>query len=361
MKLYFMEVRKLCDKKIVWIGVAATMLFFAFQFWAASIETIRIYENGEWITGMEAIERNKEIAKEYEGILTIEKAETIIQKYGFSYYDEATDYETGNYSNRFITHIMTDLRYTGERPTEFVKGEDGSYQGAHYLEGDIVFGYAEGWGNLRESMVVYMVMISILSIIITAPVFTEEYALRTADVALTTRHGRKRDIWLKIGAALGVIAVIYMIAVGSMYGAYLCVYGTESLSAGAYMLCPLNTCREITIFQFYLRYFFIGLAAVLLNTAITLAISAVFKQGFITIIVSLTVYLLPYVLSEIIMELLPVSRISFILKNIFTWFPFWLANSLQFGTVPWLHMWKLLFVSAMFLASVIFAYRKYRN
>lgn len=32
MKLYFMEVRKLCDKKIVWIGMAVTMLFLLFSF-----------------------------------------------------------------------------------------------------------------------------------------------------------------------------------------------------------------------------------------------------------------------------------------------------------------------------------------
>lgn len=361
MKLFFMEVRKLCGKKIMWIGMIAMMAFFIFYFWGTAIEEVRIYEHGEWVEGIEAIKRNKEIARNYEGILTLEKAYDIIEKYGFSYYDMETYWETGNDSSRFITHIMTELRQTEEQPEEFVKNSDGSYLGTDYLEGDVTFGYTEGWENLRESMMIYIGTLSILLIIIVSPVFTEEYTLRTAEVALTTKHGRQRDIWMKIGAALFVSALLYIVAVGGMYAAFLYTYGADGLNASAYMLVRLSNLKSVAIWQFFLVYFLLGIAAVLLNTCITLAISATFRQGMITVITSLSVYLLPFVMSNIVFSLLPVTRVTLIIKNIFTWFPFYLAHCQQFGIMPGLYIWRLLFVLGLFIASIMTAYRIYRN
>lgn len=361
MKLYFMEMRKICEKKILWVGLGAMFLFFFFQFWVTNIGDYRIYDNGNVYTGIDAIKRDQEIAREYEGALTFERAEQIIDRYGFSYFNDM-DYETGNFCSRFITHMTTHLMQNGEKPVEFVKNKDGGYMGEEWMDGSLNFGYTQGWENLTEGMILYVTGVCLLLIIAVSPVFCEEYMLGTADIAYTTKHGRGKDIWMKIAAALGVSILLYTVVVGGMYLAYFCLYGRDGLSASAARLFySITADRNKTVLSFFAEYFITGLMGVLLNTCMTLFISSLCRQNFFSVILSVICYLAPVGVGNVVLSMFPVTKVTMILRNICLWFPFYLSHILQFNRIAFLEIWRICVITGLFCVSIVGAYRVYRK
>lgn len=82
MRLYKMELFKLFQNKIFKIGMlAATGLLFLY-FWFAEVGGEIATVDGKFYSGYEAVQMNRKITEEFEGDLTDEKVNQIIEKYG---------------------------------------------------------------------------------------------------------------------------------------------------------------------------------------------------------------------------------------------------------------------------------------
>ncbi len=305
-KLFQEEFRKIASKKIIWIGLLFLLAFVRYRLGAVQSD-YSVTINGENIYGKEAIEKDKELAAEYAGPLTEETVQKIYDRYGFSYRDMETGKMTGNFCSQFITQWMTNVREAGEENPEeirFYEGKEWEMNAAPLLKGDTWFDYVYGWSDLRE---IYGIMViwglAVLIIIGLSPVFSEEYTLKTADILLTTRRGKKSGIWIKMAAALCFALIVFAAVTFYVWAIYLKVFGTQGLDASPFLIgagTPAFGYCPNTIKGFFLFSFALGMAGFLLLTGMVLAASALCKNAFITVIVSLAVFLFPVVWVKIL-------------------------------------------------------------
>ena len=82
MRLYKTELFKLFYNKIFKIGMLATTGLLFLYFWFAEVGGEIATVDGKFYSGYEAVQINRKITKEFEGDLTDEKVNQIIEKYG---------------------------------------------------------------------------------------------------------------------------------------------------------------------------------------------------------------------------------------------------------------------------------------
>ena len=82
MRLYKMELFKLFQNKIFKIGMLATTGLLFLYFWFAEVGGEISTVDGKFYSGYEAVQMNRKIMEEFEGDLTDEKVNQIIEKYG---------------------------------------------------------------------------------------------------------------------------------------------------------------------------------------------------------------------------------------------------------------------------------------
>lgn len=358
MKLLSMELSKICSKKVIWAALAAALLFLV-VWQSAWISEKRVYDGGKLYKGLAAIRKDQELAKEFEGVLTEETVKRIVEKYGFSSWDGEEAALNENFCNRFVTRNFTEYGYTGEGEPRLLDEQDDQYMGNFLLKEEIPFGYTGGWEDLREILVMLFPCVCVFLMIATAPVFSEEYMLRTAAVALATVHGKRKDIGMKIAAALIFSAVLYTVCILFVYLGYLFIYGTDGLNAGALLVSGDVPDASLSVAGYYIRSFFAGLTAVLINTCITLAVSAVCRQNYITIILSVLLYFSPFAMAQGLLNLFAPTRFNLILTNICVWFPFYRPYMMK-GLI-FMEKWKLLFTVFLPVLCLWLAYKKYRD
>ena len=134
MRLYKMELFKLFQNKIFKIGMlAATGLLFLY-FWFAEVGGEIATVDGKFYSGYEAVQMNRKIMEEFEGDLTDEKVNQIIEKYGLpaKLEENMPGWRDGNFLNDFVATvykgniiknlIMDCQSYTKYRPNETTGG-----------------------------------------------------------------------------------------------------------------------------------------------------------------------------------------------------------------------------------------------
>lgn len=367
MRLLNMEMKKMMGRPVLNVTFLAVLGFMMF-----SILQNAMYErteiDGKVYHGLEAIQEDQELAGKYEGTMTMEKAEEIIGAYGFSGYNEEETYREGNYCSQFVTDRMTDFQQTGKIPTDFYQGQDYENNVSWLVDGTVEFGYVGSWklfknylGSLSRLMCLYMILL-------TASVFSEEYSLKTVNVLLTTEHGKKKGILVKIGASLLWGAIIYTGALLALLLTFLGCYGTAGLGAGAELLGIPEAGQSV--FWFLTESVWMGLAGNLLNVCITLFISARCNQSVKAVITGLAVYFMPYIIWSVLingatMDFISntsagmlVGRIAGILCNgmpyYFCWLPdMWLPEDIA----VWIYMTALLLTAG----GICFSYKSYRD
>lgn len=109
MKLYRMELYKLCFRKffIVLSAVIAGIVILMFGIQVMDEEAT---VDGITYTGYEAVQVNRRITEEFKGVLTDEKIQQIVEKYGFPQkVEEGWGYfRDANFLNEFVMNYQTD-------------------------------------------------------------------------------------------------------------------------------------------------------------------------------------------------------------------------------------------------------------
>lgn len=292
------ELFKMASKKIIWLGLFLLALFLSWRLFAER-KNYSVTIDGHNFYGQEAIDRDRTLTAGYAGIFTEQSVQNIYEDFGFYYHDIEKDEYIGNFCNNFITRRMTNYNMVDEPSYEnvsFLEGEAWEQNVAPLLNGTFVFDYTHGWDDLKEvySMITVMAMF-ILLIILISPVFSEEYSLKTANILLTTKRGRRSGIWLKAAAALFLVIIIYSVFTAYLWLIYGIVYGTQGLNASPVFIGITHVgYYPATVLGFFLFSFALGLAGLVLLTSITLLISAVCRNAFFAVILSLAVFFVPY-------------------------------------------------------------------
>lgn len=362
------EIYKTASHKIIWIGLLLLLLFVRLRLYEER-DHYTVWIGGQLYNGQEAIEKDKDLTAGYAGILTEEKVSQIYNDFGFYYYDEKQDLMVGNYCNQYITRQMTNFNQIDTQKPENIKflgGDSWEQNAAPLLRGNIRFDYAYGWNDLKETFSFLMItVLFVLFIIGVSPVFSDEYTKNTADILLTTKRGAKSGIWLKMTASFCLSAVIYCIFTAILWLLYQSVYGTQGLNASAVLIgVPLADFGSGSILQFFLYAFFLGLAALLLLISMTLAISAMCRNAYLTLIISIAVFLLPYVWMEalsIILAPFLSTRLLKAISHFMVSMPFYLSMNWGFAFSRWQVGMHLAVAMLMAVGCAVLGYWKYRN
>lgn len=362
MELFWEECRKILEKRILWIGLAVLAGFWSvFCVLNARVETVA---GGVRYQGAEAIAKDREIAKEWEGVLTMEKLYQMVDTYGLAL-DEIHDdsRRTGNWVSQFATDLLTDYPYGGNG--ELLPKEDLEWLAQSLEKNRPYFTYLDGAEDFLLTGAFANFGVLLLIIIGVPPVFGEEYTQKTAPVLLTTVHGRKKDIKSKVMASIALAVLLYLLVNGTVFLSWLAVYGDSGLKAGA---CLISLAAEsfaaLTLGQLWLFNFAWGLLGVLMMSAITLFFSAKCKTPFLGLIWSLVCLTLGAVLINLAKAFLRFPALYLICSLLGKWSPLYLQLGFGWGQGNWEMPWKLLFVLAVGILSLWRAgqcYKKYEG
>lgn len=110
MRLFKMEIYKLYHEKVFLWGVLSVIGLMMIFFWFAEVGGELAVIGEKSYSGYEAVRVNRKITEEFEGIITDEKIDQIIKKYGIpsKLGENMPNWRDGNYLNDFVVLYFTD-------------------------------------------------------------------------------------------------------------------------------------------------------------------------------------------------------------------------------------------------------------
>lgn len=307
MRLYKMELYKLLHRKIVIFLSVIMLLWMGVYFVAEIIGSERTTLEDETYYGFQAIEIDRQIAKEYEGVLTDESVRDIIKTYGLpTEMIQNIGWNPINYVTRFITeHLTNAYAYNWEEyqlPTEVYSIADSALK-EFYHNGQVDFGYAEGWDKFFEFSNMGLEMIFVWLIIVIAPIFCEERQQKTYPLIVTTELGRSTAITAKIAAAFTLANILYFLFMIVVVILFQGVYGILDVDMPTGVVLGYDafwTVANKTILEFFAINLFTFWVAIMMLTAISLWVSAKVKTVFLSILISLFIFIVPVILQAMV-------------------------------------------------------------
>lgn len=375
MRLLKDELYKIMSQKIARIAFAAVILIQLFLFFTVGVYSEMSVVNGQVYRGFAAIKKDKEITREFEGKLTDEKVSRMAEVYGLAKFSEE-NWET-NYLSEFIFDNGLCDGYLAawndyQNPTKTVPIAESSM--GKYLEErnlPLNLSYTRGWDLFESVANIGAILVCIFLIIALSPVFAEEYSARTANILLTTVHGKEKDIWAKIAAAFlvavcsfAIVTGLTFLLCGSIYGfgGLGCLYGSVD---GVWYQNPLtvNVCF-LSIGQYFLIMMGITLSGILMLTAFILFASAVAKRTFTSLTISTIFFVLPaagwfYLL--LVGE--SGSRMVWFVRRLILCMPLYecMSGAIQDSLWSTMYWYRGISFLVIFLPSLFLAFRLYRN
>lgn len=183
---------------------------------------------------------------------------------------------------------------------------------SRYLDGSYTFGYVgKGWTWYYDQLLVIFVLTSLVVIIAFSPVFSEDYAFRTADIILPTVRGRF-PIWgMRMGAGFLFASVYYWMMIAYAFLLNYIIYGGE----GLYVSCGLTflgydwTKSSDPVWKAFLIMHLTGWFSMLALVLQIQAISSKCKSSFMSLLWSLAAYLGPIAVVNTILNNFPFNEL----------------------------------------------------
>lgn len=331
MSLFGEEFRKMWNRRIVWTGIAVLTAFLFFYIYGDTGSRMTVVE-GTRYWGLEAVQADRKAAKEWEGVLTMEKLDRILDTYGVAVEEIPGNMDTrsGNWVSRYATNLLTDVPQggtgepIGEEKREQIRDRLDRYQ-PHFAYLDGISSLLLEGGMMADFGILFLVILA------AAPVFAEEYSLKTAGLLLTTAEGRKKDVRMKIWAAFLGAAILYGLVHGALFGVYLTVYGGAGLKAGACLLNNILGYETVSVGRVWLINLGWGLLGVWMMTGAALLFSAKCQTPFQALIWSLVFLASGYVIVQAAPILISYKTVYRIAMSAGLWSPFYLSSSYGIG------------------------------
>ena len=177
---------------------------------------------------------------------------------------------------------------------------DGNWNGLSvsdvFGDEEIKIGYINGWLNTSQNMVKVFIVLSLIIMLLIAPVFSGEYS-GVDNIILTSRYGKTRCAATKVTASLlaSIFITLFVSAFNLIFA--FAVYGKEGLDCSI-LFAPLGfvegyipfniTCGTLLKYQILLAF-----SSAISVTGITLLLSAICKSQMIAFVLSAAVHLMP--------------------------------------------------------------------
>lgn len=282
------ELRKILTKRFSLISIAVVLLF-SFILAFSAFQGMHAFDgkNAEG-GGKSAVEIDKAIAAKYEGILTDEKVQKIMTEFKPTY-----DLQGMNAKYLYLNALQS---ATFSRFSDM----DGNWNGLSvsdvFGDEEIKIGYINGWLNTSQNMVKVFIVLSLIIMLLIAPVFSGEYS-GVDNIILTSRYGKTRCAAAKVTASLlASIFITFLVSAFNLIFAF-AVYGKEGLDCSI-LFAPLGfvegyipfniTCGTLLKYQILLAF-----SSAISVTGITLLLSAICKSQMIAFVLSAAVHLMP--------------------------------------------------------------------
>ena len=305
MRLYKMELFKLCHRKLFVIGagcaVGILFLFFWIKVWGE--ET---YVEGSTYRGYQAVQVNRQITDEFKGVLTDEKVEKIIEIYGFPQKVEKDwwYYQDANFLNGWVEKYLSDGYYyrwddyeTASCAYPIADTEIG--KAAAVSGKEIVLEYGNGWFIFCEVSEIGFIIGSILILFGVSIVFANEEQTKMLPLLFTTKEGKAKDIYAKIAASYTVAAGVWLGIVVLDFVLCVMVYGFDGLKcmAGTTGLTfDVSTYRPVSMLSvgsYMVITLLRSLFGILLLCSVTIYFSARFQSCFHAVVSAALVWIAP--------------------------------------------------------------------
>ena len=297
MRLYKTELFKLFYNKIFKIGILVVtgliLLYFCFAEVGGEIATV----DGKFYSGYEAVQINRKITKEFEGDLTDEKVNQIIEKYGLpaKIEENMPGWRDGNFLNDFVTEYFTNGAWeNGVLPTEKYSLEE-TELGKFYDEiGKTPYlSYTRGWKVFIEILQFGLILGSILVICEVSTVFAQESQTKMLPLIFSTQEGRRKDVWAKIFASFTFTVFIFAWIV--VVNLILCwmVYGLNGFNNISWIILSQYMRRPILFLKYLGILLGLAFQAFLSLCALTLCVSAYQSSSFGAVIIASICWGLP--------------------------------------------------------------------
>lgn len=377
MRLYKMELYKLCHRKLFIIGaicvVGILVLFFCIK-----VSDERAYVGGITYKGYQAVQVNRQITEEFKGILTDEKVEKIVEKYGFPQVveDRYYGFSDTNFLNDFVMEYFSDGYFDGRDNYKIASCvypiEDTELGAIVKLTGrELIMEYNNGWFVFLDVLIMGLMLGSVLVLFSVSISFSGECQSKMLQLLFTTREGRKKDIYIKIAAAFTVTGIIWAIVV--ILDLLLCsaVFGLDGLDcfAGATKIMFLwasdGSPSLLSVGHFTVISLLRGFVGMMLLCAVVLYISACFRSSFYAITVSSVYFAVPIMIMALAVSVYADSyfmRILLYTIRILQYMsPFYMI--MPSSVVDVYRIWRVLCVisAVSCVPCIVRAYRRYRR
>ena len=282
------ELRKILTKRFSLISIAVVLLF-SFILAFSAFQGMHAFDGkSNEGGGKSAVEIDKAIAAKYEGILTDEKVQKIMTEFKPTY-----DLQGMNAKYLYLNALQS---------AAFVRFSDldGNWNGLSvsdvFGDEEIKIGYINGWLNTSQNMVKVFIVLSLINILLIAPVFSGEYS-GVDNIILTSRYGKTKCATAKVIASLlASIFITFFVSAFNLIFAF-AAYGKEGLDCSI-LFAPLGfvegyipfniTCGTLLKYQILLAF-----SSAISVTGITLLLSALCKSQMIAFVLSAAVHLMP--------------------------------------------------------------------
>ena len=372
------ELHRIVSRKIVKVSFIAVLFIQVLLFTTTGILQERSVINGQTYTGLAAIKMDREITKPLEGELTWEKMEKIAADYGFVDIDAKNFDVKSNYLNSFLYDNNLTNGYLREwedykQPTELMPLKESDMGKLLADKGDVpTLAYTKGWRVFENTATMAAVLVCLWSVIALTPVFAEEYSMKTVNIVLTTVHGKKKDILMRFAAAFLFTAGAYVLVIGVSFllcGSFYGFGGLDALygSMNHIWYADYGDRQSVSFFtvgQFFAIMAFVAFLGLVMLTSFVLLLSAVARQPFTALIVSLLFYVAPlaiWLYLNMINE--KSTRVMMQLRRILMCSPVYccISGSIADTMFPGIIWYRAGVFAVLVIPSLMFAFRCYRN
>ncbi len=357
MCLYKMELYKLIHRKIFIIGIIAAF-GIVFLYFLSLLSSEYSVVDGITYTGYEAVQKNREITEEFVGVVTDEKIDRIVEKYGIpsQLVDGLPGWRDGNYLNDFVVRYFTDGSWEqGIVPITRYKLEESELgEICSQYQKTPVLAYTNGWKVFVDLFHFSLMVGSVLVVCSISVVFADEGTKKMISLLFTTKEGKGKGIMAKIMAAF-TLTLLILIGITAL-DFFLCkiIYGLDGFGNMAGIVLSENF-QPVFIQDFsnYLSILLVyGVQGFISLCSITLCVSACYNNSFIAVVVASVVWVIP-VLFRILFRGL-ISMITYA-TPIFLVMNGMINDNYNF--------WQIIVVISMLIsiACLIVGYRKYEK
>lgn len=331
-----LEIKRILKSKMSIIFIALGLILSIFIA-LSLIRGIQILDRdfNRLYTGIDAIEKMKEITKEHEGDVTLEKLieanekyTSIVNEYGgvdnvpeevyqekirpirifVNLVGEVTNDEETGFTIPPEERSEEDIRSFYENRDKYIEKElstkslrnnPSGLKKALEINNSVKkpFKYQSymDWIDIAENITLVIFIVAAISIAITCPVFSSEYQSGSDSILRCTKKGRTKLAVTKIISCLLIATILFILCVCVMWGIFISVFGTEGL-ASSVQISLLSSIAPVTFGQGIAITIVSGLITLLAIVSFTLFISSKCRNPMIALIICFIMLLLPTVL-----------------------------------------------------------------